>query len=32
MPRCTDEDLEDKMLVGGPGLANIRKPKAGINV
>ena len=32
MPRCTDEDLEDKMLVGGPGLANIRKSKAGINV
>ena len=32
MPRCTDEDLEDKMSVGGPGLADIRKSKAGINV
>ena len=32
MPRYTDEDLEDKMSVGGPGLADIRKLKAGINV
>lgn len=32
MPRCTDENLEDKMSVGGPGLADIRKSKAGINV
>ena len=31
-PRARNENLEDKVAVGGPGLAATRKTKAGISV
>ena len=32
LPRCMDEILEDKGMIGGPGPVMPRKPKAGISM